>query len=395
MASIAVVGSGVEKRYKVSYELNRYDGKRHRKSKTFPVGTPKSIVYEFKRKVEQEYVLGELGMVENKTMNDLIDVYLKNYTHFLSPTTLGGYKAMLYCKKDSKGLAHYFNGYQLKKLTPQIVQEYVSFLIGCGLSARSIRSYVMLLNSLMMTAEDLGFIRRNTNPCSRVKLPPKEHKKVEAFTVDDIRYLIDFAKETDNHTALLIITLGALCGLRHGEMAGLKWEHVQLEGFTEIHIEQTVIEIDGTTYIKPPKTESGIRTIPIGEGVVDILKAAKEDYDLRKTRYGDRFVDSGYVLNHEKTGINLMPEAINSRYLRFMRKQQQVSYKNLHMLRHTFASLLASNGVSPKDLQSLLGHADSYTSLQIYTHSYQNVIREDTLRLDKKIFDCDKELSVI
>lgn len=199
-------------------------------------------------------------------------------------------------------------------------------------------------------------------------------------------HTIDFAKSDGNTTALLIITLGALCGLRRGEMAGLKWENVQLEGFTELHITQTVIETEGTTYIKPPKTASGIRTIPIGKGVVEILKEAKADYEKRKAMYGDKFVDSGYVLNHEKTGMNLMPEAINSRYRRFMEKQGRVPYKNLHMLRHTFASLLASNGVSPKDLQSLLGHADSYTSLQIYTHSYKEIVREDTIKLDSKIF---------
>ena len=386
MASIQIVGTGVEKRYKVNYELSHYDGKRHRKSKTFPVGTPKAVVLEFKRKVEQELVLGELGMVENRTMNDLIDVYMHNYTLFLSPTTLNGYRGMLYCKKDNKGIAYYFDGYLLKKITPQVIQEYITFLISCKLSPKSIRSYIMLLNTMMLTAEDLGYIRRNSNPCARAKLPPKEHKQVEAFTDDEIRYLIDFAKSDGNTTALLIITLGALCGLRRGEMAGLKWENVQLEGFTELHITQTVIETEGTTYIKPPKTASGIRTIPIGKGVVEILKEAKADYEKRKAMYRDKFVDSGYVLNHEKTGMNLMPEAINSRYRRFMEKQGRVPYKNLHMLRHTFASLLASNGVSPKDLQSLLGHADSYTSLQIYTHSYKEIVREDTIKLDRKIF---------
>ena len=61
----------------------------------------------------------------------------------------------------------------------------------------------------------------------------------------------------------------------------------------------------------------------------------------------------------------------------------------------TLASLLVSNGASPKDLQSLLGHADSYTSLQIYTHSYQSVVREDTNKLDSKIFGTDNDLAAV
>ena len=107
---------------------------------------------------------------------------------------------------------------------------------------------------------------------------------------------------------------------------------------------------------------------------------------MRKERYQDTFVDTGYVLNQEKTGINLQPEAINSRYRRFMKKQGKVPYRNLHNLRHTFASLLAANGVSPKAMQNLLGHSDCYTSIQIYTSVYRDELRDDTDRLDSAVF---------
>ena len=58
---------------------------------------------------------------------------------------------------------------------------------------------------------------------------------------------------------------------------------------------------------------------------------------------------------------------------------------------HT-ASLLAKNGASPKDLQSLLGHSDSYTSIQIYTHSYKEVQRKNTMLLDQEIFEKGSEV---
>ncbi|MGN1114336.1 MAG: tyrosine recombinase XerC [Oscillospiraceae bacterium] len=387
MANIQTIGKGASKKYKLTWELNSTDGKRHRKSKTFPAGVSKSTVLSFKRKVEEDYALGELGLIENKTMNELVDIYLRDYSKFVSPTTLEGYKAMIYCKKDNKGIIYYFDNVLLRKINTQKVQEYVTFLIDTGIKSKSVRNYINLLNVLFTIAEDLGFIRHNSNPCKKVKLPKKEiTTNTDVFTADEIRYLLDFAEQDNNETALLIITLGALCGLRRGEMCGLKWENVQLDGFAEIRITETVVEVDGVTYVKPPKTKSGIRTIPIGENVVEILRKARNNYEMRKEKYGDNFIDSGYVLNHEKTGINLQPEAVNSRYLRFMRKQNKVPYRNLHNLRHTFASLLAANGVSPKAMQNLLGHSDCYTSIQIYTSVYRDDLRDDTNRIDSAIF---------
>ena len=82
----------------------------------------------------------------------------------------------------------------------------------------------------------------------------------------------------------------------------------------------------------------------------------------------------------------MLPKVIGRRYKKFL-NDTDIPYRNLHILRHTFASLLAKNGASPKDLQSLLGHSDSYTSIQIYTHSYKDVQRKNTTLLDNKIFN--------
>lgn len=387
MAYIQTIGNGATKKYKLVWELNTSDGSRKRRSKTFPAGTNKSAVLALKRKVEEEYSLGELNMITDKTMNDLIDIYLADYGSFISPTTLQGYKAMLFCTKENKGIAYYFDNVLLRKITTQMIQQYVTFLMNTGIKPKSVRNYINLLNVLMETAENLGYIHSNSNPCKKVKLPKRENdNNVDVFTAEEIRYLLDFAEQDNNETALLIVTLCALCGLRRGELCGLKWENVQLDGFPEIHIEESIIEVDGVTYIKPPKTKSGKRTIPIGKNVVQILQKAKENYEMRKEKYHDTFVDSGYVLNQEKTGINLQPEAINSRYRRFMKKQGKVTYRNLHNLRHTFASLLAANGVSPKAMQNLLGHSDCYTSIQIYTSVYRDELRDDTDRLDSAVF---------
>ena len=92
MASITIIDNGTAiKRYKVYYDVDYGDNKRHRKSKTFPAGTPKSIVMDFKQKVEIEYRLGTLGILESKvTMDELIQssfVLLRHLSYQRQPDT--------------------------------------------------------------------------------------------------------------------------------------------------------------------------------------------------------------------------------------------------------------------------------------------------------------------
>ena len=58
---------------------------------------------------------------------------------------------------------------------------------------------------------------------------------------------------------------------------------------------------------------------------------------------------------------------------------------HFHMLRHTFSSNLLSNGVAPKDVQELLGHADVSTTMNIYAHSKREAKRTSARRLLDKV----------
>ena len=117
MASLITIGNGASKKYKLTWDVNTTDGTRKRKSKTFPAGTLLSTVKQFKLKVEQEYALGELQIVENtKTVGDVVEVYLETYTKFISPSTLKGYKSIIYNHKDGKGILDYWGKHIFTRL---------------------------------------------------------------------------------------------------------------------------------------------------------------------------------------------------------------------------------------------------------------------------------------
>lgn len=391
MASLITIGNGASKKYKQTWDVNTTDGTRKRKSKTFPAGTLLSTVKQFKLKVEQEYALGELQIVENtKTVGDVVSVYLETYTKFISPSTFKGYKSIIYNHKDSKGILDYWGKTYLHKITIDAAQRYVNFLVDCGLAPKSVRSYVNLMSVLFQLADELGYIRRGFNPFAKLRMPPKKSKPIEVFTESELRELIEKAEKEDNEMVLLILVLGGLCGLRSGEMAGLKYENISLDDlYPEMKITESVIKVDRVIYEKAPKTSAGVRSIPLGRKTVELLKKARENYEKRKSENPD-WTDSGHVLYQEDSGLAMLPKVIGRRYKKFM-QSTDIPYRNLHVLRHTFASLLAKNGASPKDLQSLLGHSDSYTSIQIYTHSYKDVQRKNTMLLDQEILEKGNE----
>lgn len=72
---------------------------------------------------------------------------------------------------------------------------------------------------------------------------------------------------------------------------------------------------------------------------VELLKKARENHEKRKSENPD-WTDSGHVLYQEDSGLAMLPKVIGRRYKKFM-QSTDIPYRNLHVLRHTFASLLA------------------------------------------------------
>ena len=180
MANITTIGEGRNKKYKLTYECKKNDGKRHRKSITFPIGTPKSQVEEIKRKVEIEYKTGKFEIPDITFGEFASEVYLKEYTRNLSVTTLSNYESLLFNDKEYS-LVNYFGDYNLKNISRFDVQKY-SNLLAQNVSPKTVRSYVMFLHKLFEIAKISGFVDflSGNSPIDDILLPPKKQVKPTA-----------------------------------------------------------------------------------------------------------------------------------------------------------------------------------------------------------------------
>lgn len=385
MAHIITIGTGKNRKYKVMYELPPVMGERKRKSKTFPVGTPKSVVDEFKRQVEINLATGEFTSDKNITLADYVEkVYFDTYTKYLSPTTVTNYKR-LYTSNKSYCIKNYFGKYKMKDISRRMVQQYVNTLSD-NVSSKTVREYIFWLNSVFNAAISEDIIKPENNPAVHMKLPPKTKAPIEAYTVDEVNKLLTLSKNDDiNH---IVIGLGCLAGLRRGEMLGLRWKDVDLNGENPvIHIVQTRVVAGGIEYIKPPKTKAGKRDIPVPKALVQILKNAELQYKANKLKGGKDFIDSGYVIT-KSNGEAYRPDGVSIHYERFMYKvkeEHNIPYKSLHKLRHSYATLLIDGGANPKVVQKNLGHEDISMTLGTYAHAYSERQRNEVDKLDAVI----------
>ena len=97
-------------------------------------------------------------------------------------------------------------------------------------------------------------------------------------------------------------------------------------------------------------------------------------------------IRSELLIPNIKTGEH-MQIAGYEKYLRVTSEKLLGRHVTPHMLRHTHASLLAANGMTPDEIARRLGHSKSTITSKIYIHVTQKVIENDNRKIDQiKLF---------
>jgi len=155
-------------------------------------------------------------------------------------------------------------------------------------------------------------------------------------------------------------------GCRRNELLALTWEDIDIEERT-ITINKSLYQIaGGTPLIKLPKTEKGIRVLPIMDKLLPYLNGG-----------------SGLVFKNPTTGGYITDGTFTLLWNRY--KEASGVTCTPHQLRHCYATMLFEAGVSESDAQELLGHAQISTTKDIYTHireSRKKAVREGLYSVD-------------
>lgn len=165
-------------------------------------------------------------------------------------------------------------------------------------------------------------------------------------------------------------------GLRPGELTALALDDIDFSrGF--IKVTKTLIyqKLEGDEKIQihvgSPKTDSSIRDVPISNDLLLCLTAQIKQSKNVKQRRG---TDNQYLFVNPY-GRPISPKCYSEAILRIVREinsqraaDEEIPQFHAHTFWHTFATRCLENGISPKTLQSYLGHATLNTTIDKYVH---------------------------
>ncbi len=196
---------------------------------------------------------------------------------------------------------------------------------------------------------------------------------MRTWTAEQLRRFLEHVREDRLYAAW---RLAAATGVRRGELLGLHWYDLDLDGDPpRVRIAETLV---GTRQVSTPKTEEGRRNIDLDPRTVAALRAQRKRQAEEKLALGPAYDDSELVFCRED-GTSIWPRTFSRQFDRHVKGSElpRIPLKNL---RHTHATILLANGVPASVIKERLGHADITITLRVYAHALPAMHAEATAK---------------
>ncbi len=243
-----------------------------------------------------------------------------------------------------------------------------------GLSAQSVKHHHRILSQALKQAVRWQMIARN--PAKDVEPPRPVRKEMRILTPKETGVLLDAIGGTKLYMPVL---LAVTTGMRRGEILGLRWRDVDLDG-ASISVTQTLEQTAKGVQFQPPKTARSRRTISLPAVAVDALRRHRREQAELRLAQGMGRDDEGLVICRYD-GAPVQPRSLTREFARRI-AGIDVPTVRFHDLRHTHISHLLLEGVHPKVASERAGHASVSITLDTYSHVLPGMQEEAANRID-------------
>lgn len=384
-----------------------------------------AFALEFENKVRN----GRFLDGEKITFSDFADKWLETYAKDnVEATTYQWYQYVI----DTK-LKPQFGTIKLAKIQPLHITKMYNDLIQSGYdkgsvhknySTTSFNRFHCVLSNIFETAIEWRVLE--DNPCKHCR-PPKVtgNKSVSAKTltfeqaqmfleslekeyvtkysehdrIDDtgIKYHVNEYEETRKVPYQLIVfyNVALFGGLRRGENIALTWKDIDFNNNT-ICINKSTAKVRDENGIirqvsKSTKTETSNRTIALPGSVMNMLRKWKTQQAIYRLSIGDAWIEKTDYVYTQRNGTQMYLDTPYGRLKKIIKAyndsvedpEEKLPMIRLHDLRHTSATLLISENVDVKTVSGRLGHAQTSTTMNIYSHYLKKSDEQASEKLEK------------
>jgi integrase len=271
---------------------------------------------------------------------------------------------------------------KLARLTVTQVERCLDDLAAEGMSSDTINRCRALLRLAIRRAERDGKIGRNV--AALADPPSGTRRKSRAMTLAQVNTLLAAKLNTFWRG---YITVGLTCGLRPGELLGLRWEDVDFDRGV-IRVRKCLKALpDPKTgkrrlVLEDLKTEQSRRTMQMPRLAAAALRELRKDQARWKLKVGAAYDvrDMGLVFT-DRAGAPRWPQDV-TRYFKVICKRAGIGNWIPRELRHTFVSVLSDSGVDIEHIADAVGHVNSTITKTVYRHQIADKVTVAATAMD-------------
>lgn len=362
------------------------------------------------RKREEQLLKDQLDGLDayaagNSTINYVFDRYMATKSE-LRGTTRRNYQYMY-----DRFIRKRFGKKKISSIKySDVVTFYQLLLKEKGLQINTLETIHTVLHPTFQLAVRDNIIR--VNPSDGVmaqikKQPGKNHGVRHALKREQQKAFINYVENSPTYyrwLSLFKFLLGTGC--RIGEAIGIRWEDIDFEN-RAININHSLVYYSTdykdhpmcTFSISLPKTNAGIRIIPMIDTVYDILK---EEYEYQlENGFNETEIDGmkGFIFTNRfgnvhnpqtvNRAIKRIYESYNAEEVVKAKKERRepviIPHFSCHHMRHTFCSRLCEVETNLKVIQEIMGHANIETTMDIYAEVTDMKKQESMVNLAHKL----------
>lgn len=315
-----------------------------------------------KQKQQQEQCKIIMGKSQTITMQVLCEKWLNEIQIFVKQSTYARYRQIV-----DKHILPQIASLDVNKISNEQVSLFIrnkkinGRLDGKGgLSTKTIQDIFIILKQILSYGYKKGYAPLLDYDFIKLKT---EQNPFSVFTVNEQAQLVLYLRHN-----LSLETLGILLclytGIRVGELCALTWNDIDMQN-SVLHINKTLQRIQNTDenintktiiIIDKPKSNKSIRDIPIPDFLWQLLFA-----------YSQKYSNEAYFLTG-KINQYTEPRVMQYKFKTHL-ENAGLTDRNIHALRHTFATRAVEQKMDVKTLSEILGHSSVKFTLEKYVYS--------------------------